>query len=943
MKLKQFFHPLDTSFSTSIVARILLRLFFLALQLSLLGGLYVYLSSSFDREVTQRRSYMNAAILHAQRFFTGHEVLLRSLSLSTVRDTHLTQAVQTLPAVETHIHLGTTSNAWSLWLTPRALTDLRKNKINLLYIQAGPNPLVTRLTPSGLYSQAVASEVLEKLERMEQSFFPAKGQYWLSAAENLAIGESGLLYLFSLLDERDPNSGWLGLEVEGLDIASSMDRERAGDFVVLDALGEEIFTSTVNPALAQAMKGFEGDHYFGFSGGGLFPDYLILRKQLGYADLQLVYSIKFHSLVLALRKPLSVAALLALTSVLGLGLLVRHIEKRLITPAIFRKQALIESEAFSRTVIQAAPVALCVLRRCDGAVVLENTLSRLWLGKGLERESLCHGWIEQAYDPDERNCTDEFKTAERHLHLNFTPTRYRGEDVLLCAFNDISNHKQVELALEHSKQVADKANEAKTLFLATMSHEIRTPLYGALGTLELLARTELNPRQQEYLQAIQGSSSTLLQLICDVLDVSKIEAGQLVLEVEEFAPLELIQDVVKGYSAAAQSKELQLYSLIDPRLPERLIGDVGRIRQILNNLLNNAVKFTENGCVVIRINVASCIDERVTVLWQVSDTGQGIAQEDQPFLFDPFFQVGSRTNVVKGTGLGLSICQRLTDLMSGSMRVVSEPGLGSSFTLSLPLEQIQALALANPAPLLAETVYVASSIPELTENMCGWLRRWGAKAQRLRPDIDISDNRAVLVELHLGECQRALKLDWPGPVVVACNKCYFSQSPVPAQQWRVGLSDLQYLRQAVSQAQGLSDLVDPGSTAFSAYSHLGLRVLVVEDNAISQLILKDQLEELGCEVDLASDGLEALALWRRGRFDVVLTDINMPRMNGYELAVQLRLLGCSIPIIGATANAQNEERARCLAVGMDECLVKPFGLNALFNCLEQPRRKTHAL
>lgn len=942
MKPKLFFSPLNTSFSTSTAAKVLLRLFFIVLQLSIIGGLYVYLSSNFDTEVAQRRSYMNTAILHAQRFFTGHEVLLRSLSLSAVRDSDPNQEIKNPPCAKTKIHLGTRSNGWSILLTTRALKHLQNSKISLLYVEAGPNPQVTRLTQSGLHSHAVANEVLEKLERKEQLPVPANGQYWLSAAENLVIAESGVLYLFSLLDESDPSSGWLGLEVEGSDISSSLDRERAGDFVVLDALGEEIFASTVNPALTLIMKEFEGDHYFGFSGPGLLPDYLILRKQLGYAELQLVYTVEFHSLIFALREPLSVALFLALSSMLGLGFMVLSIEKRLIIPAIYRKQALIESEVFSRTVIEAAPVALCILRRYDGSVMLENTLSRLWLGGSFERARLCNGWIEQAYSPNAKNGTDEFRTAERHLHLSFIPTRYRGEDVLLCAFNDISNHKQIELALEHAKQSADKANEAKTLFLATMSHEIRTPLYGALGTLELLARTELNSHQQKYLKAIQSSSSTLLQLICDVLDVSKIEAGQLALDIEEFEPVELIQDVVKSYSAVAQSKGLQLYSLIDPHLPEYLIGDATRIRQILNNLLSNAVKFTDNGVVVIRVKVDSRNDERVTVLWQVTDTGQGIAQEDQPFLFDPFFQTGSRTNVVKGTGLGLSICRRLTDLMSGSLRVVSDPGLGSSFTLSLPLENGQTSSFVKQSPLLAEIIYVTSSIPELTENICGWLRRWGAKAQQLRPGMGISDNRAVLVELHLEERNPALKADWPGPVVVACKNECFSALPLFTQQWSVGLGDLQDLLQAVSQAQGLSCRADPSSTALAAYSQLGFRVLVVEDNAISQLILKDQLEELGCQVDLASDGLEALALWRRGRFDVVLTDINMPRMNGYELAVQLRNLGCTTPIIGATANAQSEERTRCLRAGMDDCLVKPFGLNTLFNFLEQSRRKSHA-
>ncbi len=945
MKLKQFFRPLDASFSTSIAARTLLRSFFVALLLSLFGGLYVYVNSSFDREISERRGYMSGAILEAQRFFTAHEMLLKNISLAAVRNSSATNAVSPEWADEIELTLGEGAHSWSLWQTLRESEYLRKKNINLLYVRAGPRGQAERLTHNTLQPLPIDESILRQLKALEHSQEPVKGEYWFNATPNLVIADSAVLYLFTLLDERDPHSGWLGIEIEGTEISTAMDRERAGDFVVINAQGEEIFASALNPGLTQALQGLAGNRNFGFTGDGLWPDYLIMSNQLGYADLQVVYSMEFWRLLESLREPLLIALLIGFGSALGLGWLVQRIERQLINPAIYRKQALIESEAFSRAVIQTAPVALCVLRRANGALVLENTLAQQWLGQGYERDQLCHGWIERAYGHEGEHRFDEFSVAGRHLHISFVATRYSGEDVLLCSFSDISAHKEVEIALEQAKRVADKANDAKTQFLATMSHEIRTPLYGALGTLELLARTQLDSRQKEYLQAIQSSSSSLLQLICDVLDVSKIEAGQLALEVSEFAPLDLIQEVVNGYSAAAQSKGLQLYAHIDPNLPEQLIGDAPRVRQILNNLLSNAVKFTENGQILVRVTVESRSDERVTVLWQVTDTGQGIAQEDQPFLFDPFYQAGTRANVITGTGLGLSICQRLMYLMSGNMRVVSEPGLGSSFTLSLPLEQGRSPVVDHAVKLLPEVVFVQSSIPKMAENICGWLRRWGARAQVLRPGMDVGDTHAVLVELHLhpGDCERGLDLQLAGPVVVACGNVCFAPRERSGQQWHVNLSDLSELRRAVSQAQGLdpySRAVEPGA---GVYKPLGLHVLVVEDNAISQLILKDQLEELGCTVAIASDGIEALALWQHTAFDRVLTDVNMPRMNGYELTAQLRALDTSVPIIGATANAQREERARCLAVGMDECLVKPFGLSALFICLEQTERKSHVV
>ena len=482
--------------------------------------------------------------------------------------------------------------------------------------------------------------------------------------------------------------------------------------------------------------------------------------------------------------------------------------------------------------------------------------------------------------------------------------------------------------------MADAANEAKTLFLATMSHEIRTPLYGVLGTLELLARTDLNSQQRGYLNAIEGSSANLLQMICDVLDVSKIEAGQLSLEFSTFSPIELVQDVIKAYAGAAQSKGLQLFACLDPQLPDRVRGDVTRIRQILNNLLNNALKFTESGRIVLRLRLESREGERTMLQWQVVDTGKGIAEEDQQYLFEPFFQVSGNANVVAGSGLGLSICKRLMHLMNGTLRVVSEPGLGSSFSFTLPLAQVSDDGQAPWAqPLLGERVYVVSPVRELAESVGGWLRRWGARAQLSAPESAEADPGAVLLELYPGPSEPCQLLHWSGPRVMA------SVHEHGAYPWQISLNNLQALNRAVSRAQGSEELlalsINEKPTEFS----LNLRLLVAEDNLINQLILRDQLEELGCSVVLAGDGIEALSLWGDTAFDMILTDVNMPRMNGYELTEQLRRLGCSLPIIGATANAMFDEAERCLNAGMDYCLVKPFTLRALYQCLHRYQRR----
>ncbi len=937
MKLKHFLQPLDATFSTPKAARKLLRLFALALVLGVYAGAYSYLRAAFSEEISLRRSYMNEAVSDAQSFFVSRQTLLKSLGLSTVR--HVTAPVGNLnnvPAEEVHITLGEAGNIWSLWLTRRMLDYLEANQVNLIYVAQRAEPLVERLFTAGPAPDAVPQTVLQRLMAVDTGNVSVSDELWLTEQSRL----DSPLYIFTRLDDRSPSSGWLGLEVDGPDLINALQHEKAGDFMLLDAAGQLIFSSTPQqPPAVQVLRQYHGTASFGWEGRRGLPDRLAIRKHLGYSQWQIVYSLELSSLLPSLALPLLMCLLLCLLASLLMLRLVRRIDQRLIIPAANRIEALVESEAFSSAVIRIAPVALCVLRRSDGEVVLENPLSRQWLGNGQERQQLCHGWIRRAFHPSEQSNTDELQMADgRHLFLSFAPTRYQREEVLICAFSDITERKQVELALQQARTLADAANEAKTLFLATMSHEIRTPLYGVLGTLELLARTDLNNQQRGYLNAIEGSSANLLQLICDVLDVSKIEAGQLSLELSVFSPLELVQEVIQGYAGAAQSKGLQLFACLDPQLPDHVRGDVTRIRQILNNLLNNALKFTESGRIVLRVRLESREGERALLQWQVVDTGKGIAAHDQQYLFEPFFQANGNANVVAGTGLGLSICKRLVHLMNGTLRVVSEPGLGSSFTFTLPLEQVDEYGHEPWAlPLLGERVYVVSPVRELAESIGGWLRRWGARAQLGVPHSVEADPGSVLVELYPGPVDPGLRPRWSGPRVMAAADEH-GVHQAPGACWQIGLNQLQALNRAVSRAQGIEEHPSPPPCEAPAQINLNLRLLVAEDNLINQLILRDQLEELGCTVVLAGDGIEALSLWGEAAFDLILTDVNMPRMNGYELTEQLRRLGCALPIIGATANAMLDEAERCLNAGMDHCLVKPFTLRVLHQCLQPYQR-----
>ncbi|MBB1628861.1 hybrid sensor histidine kinase/response regulator [Achromobacter sp. UMC71] len=631
--------------------------------------------------------------------------------------------------------------------------------------------------------------------------------------------------------------------------------------------------------------------------------------------------------------PIAVLLMFGVGLAAGAGYLFWY-NRRVVRPAELAHLDMVESEEFSRTVLDTAPVALCVLSRPGGRIVFGNTLAAQWLGIGvgeqLQDSPDANKLLRKVLGAAGPGTIETFHTHEgRPLFVAFAPTRYKKQDVVLCAFADISARAEMERTLAQAKQQADRANEAKSTFLATMSHEIRTPLYGVLGTLEVLSLTQLDGEQRRHVDRIQDSSVILQQLISDILDITKIESGQLALEMDRFDPRELMQSTVASYAGMAEQKGLVIYSCVDTSTPACVMGDGGRVRQILNNLVNNAIKFTDSGHVVTRLRAEDLSGGRVRLHLQVVDSGVGISAENQVRLFEPFYQIDSGSHLVRGAGIGLSICARLAELMGSEIQVTSELGLGSSFSLAIELE----LAEATPAPaprLDGLRVQVRSSRKELSENLCLWLTQWGAMAV-LATAVPSRDDAGdeVLVDVHIaGDVMPPW--EWPGPVVVAGGDNP-GATPYHADRHDVFSIGFTVQRCAAGEAEIAREAVA------ARYAPLNLRVLVAEDNPINQVTMRDQLEQLGCEVTVAPDGAEALAQWHIAPFDVVLTDVNMPRMSGYELAGALRALGVTVPIIGVTANALKDEETRCKAAGMSHWLVKPIKLSLLWSQLRAYR------
>ncbi len=505
--------------------------------------------------------------------------------------------------------------------------------------------------------------------------------------------------------------------------------------------------------------------------------------------------------------------------------------------------------------------------------------------------------------------------------MAYAPTRYLGQDVTLCVFADVSARAEIESNLERARIAADEANEAKSTFLATMSHEIRTPLYGALGTLELLGLTELTQLQRKYVDRIEASSSILLQIISDILDTSKIEADQLQLEKAPFNPRELVQNCTSSYAAMAQQNGLLLFSCVDAQVPESVLGDAVRIRQILGNLISNAIKFTEAGHVIVRLRSVPGTASQVRLVFEVCDTGVGIEKSLHGELFTPFYLVKNSSRTARGAGLGLSICWSLARMMSSSIEVWSEPGLGSRFWFELGLETVAQEEEQEEAPALqGARIAVRTPHPELTDNICAWLQRWGGQARAAGAAPVAAHDDELLLDVLLPADSPAP--GWMGPHL---NLSSPDNRGIDGHNvLSIGLGIAQVLGGAQRSAGFGSDL-----------PLFDLRVLVAEDNPVNQVTLRGQLESLGCEVTVADDGEEALALWDISPHDLVLTDVNMPYLNGYELAERLRSEGVACPIVGVTANAMLDEENRCLDAGMNAWLVKPIPLRTLVRTLEK--------
>lgn len=672
-------------------------------------------------------------------------------------------------------------------------------------------------------------------------------------------------------------------------------------------------------------------------------DTYLIASTLQHVDWIAVHAYSVEDVLKAKGASIAITAVITLTILSLLWLVLLRMDRRVFTPTLANASRVYESDALNRTIVGMSPVGLALIAPGNEAPIMQNAAGRgLVEGAPDALASLYAELAKQALLANDQQLHEFEWTFERDAKLRriqvlMAPTMHLERRAWLCVMRDITAEADLQDYLQRAKVdseqarlAAEKASQAKSAFVAIMSHEIRTPLNAVLGHLELLSRTHLQPAQRERIERIRFSADSLLDIISDVLDFSRVESGQLMVEMAPFALRPLIEQAALLYAPEAQRKGVKLFYSIDPTLAQGYVSDVHRLRQILNNLLGNAVKFTESGRILLKVSQVDRDDAR-NVCFEVIDSGIGMTAEQLTRLFEPFVQAdASISHRYGGSGLGLVLCRQLGRLLGGEIHVRSTAGVGSVFSLELPLRPV---AVDGPsAPLKGRKVHLLSAVAEWRREIGQMLTSCGAEVTSAASLAELPRREAEGVVLVIVGDQRTWTADEEFHALSGYARVVVATANGPlAPEWRGGrVWTSCYLSGAmVAAMEGEAPMVGLAHAVPVSRAAGRGRVLLVEDHPVNRELIQQQLEAIGFGVDVSADGMAALQVWDPSVHIAVITDINMPGMSGYELASELRAQGANIPILAITASTLSDESLRCKEAGITALLLKPLSLERL--------------
>lgn len=645
-----------------------------------------------------------------------------------------------------------------------------------------------------------------------------------------------------------------------------------------------------------------------------------------------VYTFTLSDVLAGLQGNFTTGAFWGLFSLLFVWAATLYFDRCVIGPLQKKALAMVESRKFSQTIIDTLPVGIAVYAPGSGEVVLRNAVAAQMLDQSTLPGSEFYAQILTAVRVGD-NLQQAMIEAElplrdggvSHLGAVWSRTRFSGQDVLLLGMIDLNMQKAHEALMLEAKSMADRANQAKSMFLAQVSHEIRTPLHGAIGHMELLAREELSAPQRQRIELIRHAFDMLMSLVNDILDITKIESQTITLASEALNVNDLLEECAQLFAPLALDKGLQFRCLPDVALEQPLHGDPRRIMQILQNLVGNAVKFTASGSITLSVQLLRSTHAMTVVRFEVADTGIGISPGARQRIFKSLQQADdSISQRFGGTGLGLSLCRRLAELMGGNITLSSEVGRGSVFGADIALATMPRTVQADLLPLRGRNVILHARDTGTADMLRNYLRYWGTEVA--------SPGAAIAGAQHLvapEEVAAFLATPRKEPVHAVLIRADVVRHGGSEERWcEVSAFD----RRAWCRA--LAEQARPSPTSVPRLP-VGCRVastldvLVVEDDYVNLILIQQQLQALGCSrMRLARDGLDALAQWQARPPDLLITDLGIPGLDGVALAKRVRQEQAKACIIATTA-AGPDSLAQLPAGLFDAILYKPGSLEQM--------------